>query len=163
MIKNAFQPEVHVKGEVHELLADLAEGEDVEADPHGDGRPPIVGTHPAVVADLEPREEGGDVEALRGVQGEGEGGEEGAEEEPYGHPGPPSCHHWPPTPPHLLACPHCTSHYTPISAPLNQHLGTPPSLHAADLPRLPPPQVTRPKLEQQVVTSQRLRQTQACR
>ena len=44
---------VHVKGEVHVLLAEVTDAEDVEADAHRDGDAAIVGSHPPVVADLE--------------------------------------------------------------------------------------------------------------
>ena len=45
--------EVHVEGEVHELLAEVADAEDVEADAHCDGDAAVVGSHPPVVANLE--------------------------------------------------------------------------------------------------------------
>ena len=44
--------EVHVEGEVHVLLGEVPDGEDVEGDPHRDGDPPIVGPHPPVVPNL---------------------------------------------------------------------------------------------------------------
>ena len=44
---------VHVKGEVHVLLAEVTDAEDVEADAHRDGDAAIVGPHPPIVADLE--------------------------------------------------------------------------------------------------------------
>ena len=74
---------VHVEREVHELLRQVSDGEDVERDAHSDGYPPIVGPHPPVVPDLEGVEQVGDVQP--GVGGEretgvgpgGGGGEEG--------------------------------------------------------------------------------------
>ena len=44
--------EVHVEGEVHELLGELANAEDIEGDTDSDGRPPIIGTHSPVIANL---------------------------------------------------------------------------------------------------------------
>ena len=44
---------VHVKGEVHVLLAEVTDAEDVKADAHRDGDAAVVGPHPPVVADLE--------------------------------------------------------------------------------------------------------------
>ena len=45
--------EVHVEGEVHVLLGEVPNGEDVEGDPHGDGYPSVVWPHPPIVANLE--------------------------------------------------------------------------------------------------------------
>ena len=45
-------PEVHVEGEVHELLRELSDGEDVEGDAHRDGDAAIVGPDSPVVANL---------------------------------------------------------------------------------------------------------------
>ena len=44
--------EVHVKSEVHELLRQVPDAEDVEADAHSDGDAPVVGPHPPIIADL---------------------------------------------------------------------------------------------------------------
>ena len=44
---------VHVKGEVHVLLAEVTDAEDEERHPDCDGDAAIVGPHPTVVADLE--------------------------------------------------------------------------------------------------------------
>ena len=54
---------VHVKGEVHVLLAEVTDAEDVEADPHRDGDAAVVGPHPPVVADLEGIEDVWDVDS----------------------------------------------------------------------------------------------------
>ena len=40
---------VHVKGEVHVLLAEVTDAEDVEADPHCDGDAAVVGSDSFVV------------------------------------------------------------------------------------------------------------------
>ena len=45
-------PEVHVEGEVHELLWEVLYGENEEGDPHSHGIPPIVGPHSSVVTNL---------------------------------------------------------------------------------------------------------------
>ena len=45
--------EVHVEGEVHVLLAEVADAENVEADADCDRDAAVVGPHPPVVADLE--------------------------------------------------------------------------------------------------------------
>ena len=45
-------PEVHVKGEVHELLGELADAENVESDPDGDGRTSVVRANPPIVSNL---------------------------------------------------------------------------------------------------------------
>ena len=47
-------PEIHVKSEIHELLANLAEREDVQANPHSNRRTSVVGPHPTVVPNLKP-------------------------------------------------------------------------------------------------------------
>lgn len=54
--------EVHVKGEVHVLFREIADGEDVEGDPHSDWYPTIVGSHPPVVTNLERVEDVRDVD-----------------------------------------------------------------------------------------------------
>ena len=53
---------VHVKGEVHVLLAEVTDAEDVEADAHRDGDPAIVGPHPLVITHHELIEDGGDID-----------------------------------------------------------------------------------------------------
>ena len=45
-------PEVHVKSEVHELLGELADAEDVEGDTDGDGRSSVVRSHAPIIANL---------------------------------------------------------------------------------------------------------------
>ena len=45
-------PEVHVEGEVHELLAEVADAEDVEGDPDSDGLASIVGSDSTVITNL---------------------------------------------------------------------------------------------------------------
>ena len=45
-------PEVHVEGEVHELLAEVADAEDVEGDPDSDGLASIVGADSTVITNL---------------------------------------------------------------------------------------------------------------
>ena len=45
--------EVHVEGEVHVLLGQVADGEDVEGDTDRDGDAAVVGPHSPVVANLE--------------------------------------------------------------------------------------------------------------
>ena len=54
--------EVHVEGEVHVLLGEVADGEDVEGDANGDGDPSIVGPDPPIVANLERVEDVRDVD-----------------------------------------------------------------------------------------------------
>ena len=54
--------EVHVEGEVHVLLGEVPDGEDVEGDPHGDWYSSIVGPHPPVVPNLEGVEDVRDVD-----------------------------------------------------------------------------------------------------
>ena len=44
--------EVHVEGEVHVLLGEVADGENVEGDPDGDGDASIVWSDPSVVSNL---------------------------------------------------------------------------------------------------------------
>ena len=46
-------PKVHIKGEVHELLREVLDGEDEEGDADGDGISAVVGTNPSVIADLD--------------------------------------------------------------------------------------------------------------
>ena len=46
-------PEVHVEGEVHELLREVADAEDVEGDPDGDWLASVVGADSSVVTNLE--------------------------------------------------------------------------------------------------------------
>ena len=53
---NTIIPEIHVKGEIHELLADFAEREDVKADSHSYGRTSVIWSHPSVVPNLEPEQ-----------------------------------------------------------------------------------------------------------
>ena len=45
-------PEVHVEGEVHELLRELANAQDVEGDSDSDRGPPIIWTHSPVITNL---------------------------------------------------------------------------------------------------------------
>ena len=49
---NVNLSEIHVEGEVHELLREFADGEDVEGDAHRDGDAAIVGPDSPVVANL---------------------------------------------------------------------------------------------------------------
>ena len=53
---NLIIPEIHVKGEIHELLADFAEREDVKADSHSYGRTSVIRSHPSVVPNLKPEQ-----------------------------------------------------------------------------------------------------------
>ena len=53
---------VHVKGEVHVLLAEVTDAEDVKADAHRDGDAAIVGPDPLVITHHELIEDGGDVD-----------------------------------------------------------------------------------------------------
>ena len=46
-------PEVHVEGEVHELLREVADAEDVECDSHRDWLASVVGADSSVVTNLE--------------------------------------------------------------------------------------------------------------
>ena len=45
-------PEVHVEGEVHELLREVTDAEDVEGDSHGDWLASVVGADSSVVTNL---------------------------------------------------------------------------------------------------------------
>ena len=45
-------PEVHVEGEVHELLGQLANTQDVEGDSDCDGRSPVIRTDPPIISNL---------------------------------------------------------------------------------------------------------------
>ena len=61
--------EVHVECEVHVLLGQVADGEDVEGDPDRDGDAAVVGSDPLVVSDHELVEDGGDIHlAIPNVQ-----------------------------------------------------------------------------------------------
>ena len=44
--------EVHVECKIHKLVANLPDGEDIERHADRHGRPPVPGSHPAVVANL---------------------------------------------------------------------------------------------------------------
>ena len=53
---------VHVKREVHELLREVSDGENIKSDSDSDGSSPVVRSHPPVVANLEGVEDVGDVD-----------------------------------------------------------------------------------------------------
>ena len=53
---------VHVKGEVHVLLAEVTDAEDVEADAHCDGDAAVVGSDPLVITHHELIEDSGDID-----------------------------------------------------------------------------------------------------
>ena len=74
---------VHIKGEIHEFLWEVSDGENVKSDSNSDWDTAIVGADSSVVANLEGVEDGGDVERAGGCDVQ-QGGE--AEREQEGEP-----------------------------------------------------------------------------
>ena len=52
MVYGMTPPEVHVKGEIHEFIADFPDGENIKRHPDRHGRAPVLGSHPPVVPNL---------------------------------------------------------------------------------------------------------------
>ena len=61
---------VHIKGEIHEFLWEVSDGENVKSDSNSDRDTAIVWSDSSVVANLEGVQNGGDVDRAggRGVQ-----------------------------------------------------------------------------------------------